>query len=745
MLTRSQPAARRRFREFEFDVESSELRKNGERVPLPEQPLRLLEVLLEQPGVLVPREQLREGLWSADTFVDFEHGLNAAIKRLRDALGDSATNPQFIETVPKRGYRFIAPLEPPGGGPASTPGAAAPPRWRVLVVAICVLAAAAAAVMAWRATIDRSADRRGNLPSRLRRLTFDSGIQKDPTFSPDGRYVIYASNKSGNFDLWKQPVDGGEAVQLTQDPADDVEPNWSPDGATIVFRSERDGGGVFTLALADGHTKRLLADGFLPRWSPDGAHLLFRATRYGFDYAISTADGADSHAIELPGIERRGWFTAAGWHPTGRVVFLNGFGTEFRIAALTPGTTRPVPVEIAEGVRTQFATLHLAIAHDEPLTWSRDGSSLYFSAVDTTRDLWRLTVDPISLQALDGPTRLTAGPEIEAAPIASAGGTLAFATSSKSIRVTLLELAADGRTLTGSPQNVTPTDVPAIQPALSPDGEQLAFIVDSPGGRTRELRVMTLRSKTWRVVRRVDALRGENIYRPSWARDGLRIAYSFRQFRPLPFRSSIRALDLRTGEETLITSHATALVADNPWDWSPDGRYILASGPRYVADKFALVRLTVSAAPTAERAAQVLSASSDEWVWQAQVSPDGRWVCYMVVLRGKESQATIYVIGMDGGPRQALTTSPGFFDKPRWSADGRFVYFLAYNGGPFSIMGIPFESRLGRGAGPTFQLTRSPEPQDAIVGNPDDIELSVASNRLAVSTTTESGAIWLLE
>ncbi len=111
MPTPARSASSVRFGDYELHIDAGELQRGGHRVPLPEQPLRLLEVLLEHPGVLVSREQLRERLWTADTFVDFEHGLNAAVKRLRDALGDSAEAPQFIETVPKRGYRFIAPVQ----------------------------------------------------------------------------------------------------------------------------------------------------------------------------------------------------------------------------------------------------------------------------------------------------------------------------------------------------------------------------------------------------------------------------------------------------------------------------------------------------------------------------------------------------------------------------------------------------------------------------------------------------------
>ena len=120
MLSPVPSSSRLTFGEFVLDRDAGELRRHGERVTIAEQPLRLLEFLLAHPGVLVTREQLQTELWTGDTFVDFEHGLNAAVKRLRDALGDSAEAPRFIETVPKRGYRFIAPVqrdkasEPPG-------------------------------------------------------------------------------------------------------------------------------------------------------------------------------------------------------------------------------------------------------------------------------------------------------------------------------------------------------------------------------------------------------------------------------------------------------------------------------------------------------------------------------------------------------------------------------------------------------------------------------------------------------
>ena len=110
-----------RFATFEADPATGELRKSGVRLRLPEQPFRVLIMLLKRPGELITREEIRQKLWPADTFVDFDHGLNTVINRLRETLGDSASHPRFIETLARRGYRFLAPVEATGSNPPLAP------------------------------------------------------------------------------------------------------------------------------------------------------------------------------------------------------------------------------------------------------------------------------------------------------------------------------------------------------------------------------------------------------------------------------------------------------------------------------------------------------------------------------------------------------------------------------------------------------------------------------------------------
>jgi DNA-binding winged helix-turn-helix (wHTH) protein len=117
-----------RFGVFEADLAAGEIRKNGLRVRLQEQPFQLLALLLTRPGELVSREELRHRLWAADTFVDFDHSLNTAVKKIREALGDTAANPRYVETVARRGYRFLLPVQGQleAASEPATPGALEP-------------------------------------------------------------------------------------------------------------------------------------------------------------------------------------------------------------------------------------------------------------------------------------------------------------------------------------------------------------------------------------------------------------------------------------------------------------------------------------------------------------------------------------------------------------------------------------------------------------------------------------------
>lgn len=289
--------AKYRFGTFELDRGTAELRKRGIRIKLQEQPYRILCLLLDSPGEVITRDTFSRVLWPEDTFVEFERSLNAAVAKLRQALGDSAENPRYIETVARRGYRFIAPVEaiafsePAAVIEPQSPAVAerhravvddaqiAPPsttghhkKWWLLGAAVAtVLVAADIAVTVLRHP-------RVITTPEITRITFDSGLTTDPAVSPDGKLLAYASDRdgSGRCHIWvQQLIPGGEAVQLTRGDAEDYQPAFSPDGSKLVFRSERDAGGIYVIPAIGGEARLVANAGRDPRFSPDGRWIAY--------------------------------------------------------------------------------------------------------------------------------------------------------------------------------------------------------------------------------------------------------------------------------------------------------------------------------------------------------------------------------------------------------------------------------------------------------------------------------------
>ena len=762
--------AKARFGEFELDLNAGELRRHGVPVAIAEQPLRVLEVLVARRGALVSREELQSRLWPAGTFVDFEHGLNAVVKRLRDVLGDAADRPRFIETVPKRGYRFMAPVDVPappladGAGPAEIAAPLADARTvgagadrgsgrrsrRVMPAAALIALAATVAAAGWWW-------RRGEpvRPGELQRLTFEAGVQTDPAFSRDGRLIAWASNQSGNFDLWMAPVGGGEPIRLTDDPADDTQPDWSADGRWIVFRSERgwvDGaatrsaGGLFRVSIADRRVERVLPSGFHPRISPDGRRLLFNSSPFASAvFAVAGLDGNDvTRLAGAPSAATTGALTAAGWHPGGRLTFLHGLPGRLALVSLDLGDAVAREHAVSGPVRARIAALQLGVADREPLAWSADGRFAYFvGTANTVRNIWRFTVDQ-SLTVTDGPLRVTTAGEWDGRPAVAADGSLAFASSTAARRVWLFEVDASGRALAAAPRPLTPPEWNATQPSLSPDGESLVAQAWPIGAAEHEVRLVPVGGASHRRLRRIGA--DEMIFMTHWSPDGRRLLYGYRfGVSGARRRSSIRLLDLATLQESNVTTDAPFTAADNPWGWSRDGRSVLANGSRYADVRFAIVRLPMAAAPAAERAATVLVSSADHGLWNASESPDGRWVLYQSQEVREARESSLFVMPAGGGPARPLTGPGEWDDYPRWSADGRIVYFVSRRGGRFGLWGIGFDPERGAANGPAFEVSPFSPAQGSI-----DLEdlgftsLSVAGRRLALPLQLRTGGIWLL-
>jgi Tol biopolymer transport system component/DNA-binding winged helix-turn-helix (wHTH) protein len=270
------------FGAFEVDEHSGELRKHGVRIRVQEQPFQILVLLLEHPGEIVGREEIRARLWPENTFVDFDSAISNAVRKLREALSDSADTPRFVETLARRGYRFIGPIETRSPAPL-----AVRKRTRIKIVPIAVgmlLLLGVASSWLW--------NRREPIASQLTPvpLTSASGWEMGPSFSPDGSQIAYAwdETSAGNHShIYVKLVGSGRPVQLTAGPTSDLFPSWSPDGRSIAFLRMLDPGSAdpsnaIYLISPVGGTQRKLTDGYFygpGHWSPDGRFVAIAARK----------------------------------------------------------------------------------------------------------------------------------------------------------------------------------------------------------------------------------------------------------------------------------------------------------------------------------------------------------------------------------------------------------------------------------------------------------------------------------
>ena len=385
-----------RFGTYEVDLRLGELRKNGIRVKLTGQPFQILVILLEHPGDLVTREQLQRRLWPSDTFVDFDSGLNAAINRVREALGDSAENPRFVETLPRRGYRFIAPLidsrptsatlpaaesnvspaqtiTGQGALPASEASERRPLSRRLLIGGVFMLAVLAVAV-ALLSRLSRRSSGWDFQAMKLSRVT-QSGNAINVAISPDGRYVVYALREGEKQSLNVRQVATGSDVQIL--PPDEVwiwSLTFSPDANYIDFvRSEKPN-------FTDTHLYRMPVLGGTPHlamqggidfgssYSPDGRQFAFLRVNSASgkaDVLIAKADGSDQRV--LASRPYRDEFIGLAWSPDGKTV-------AFTASEATKGLRSGLwAISVADGsVREIYST-------PDPIgrpRWLPDGSGL---------------------------------------------------------------------------------------------------------------------------------------------------------------------------------------------------------------------------------------------------------------------------------------------------------------------------------------------------------------------------------
>jgi eukaryotic-like serine/threonine-protein kinase len=324
---------------FEVDTSSGELYRRGRRVPLQEKPFRILAMLLERPGEIVTREEVRKQLWPDGTFVDFDEGLDTALKKLRYALGDSAQNPTFIETVPRRGYRLIAPFT--NGDFSMPPKIAEVPfsssvssnslvddkhkrKYLSVLIAAALVSVVVLGISRWKSrSRPFSADK-----MEITRLT-DTGNATYVAISPDGRYVVLALRVEGKQGLWLRQVATRSDVQILPPEAAGFDGiTFSPDGNYIYFVRELDAepGIKYLYAMpALGGPPRLLVKGIDSPvgFSQDGRLIVFTRgipTGNETEVRIANADGSGDRLLASLRDSFSGFQSGATWSPDGRTI-----------------------------------------------------------------------------------------------------------------------------------------------------------------------------------------------------------------------------------------------------------------------------------------------------------------------------------------------------------------------------------------------------------------------------------------
>jgi Tol biopolymer transport system component/DNA-binding winged helix-turn-helix (wHTH) protein len=746
-----------RFGVFELDLESGELRKAGARLNLPDQPFRILTALVERPGQLVTREELRERIWSADTYVDFEHGLNAAIKRLRDVLGDSADSPRFIETLPRRGYRLIAEVsrtvEPQAIAEAaaaqSATSAASERRLHptAVALAVVVLVLAVGSAVWWAARARPSGE--SAVFRNHSRLTFGPGLQTNVTFSPDGRFVAYAGDRAGNFDIWVQPVAGGDPVQITRSPAQDTQPDWSPDGSTLVFRSERGGGGLFLVPALGGSERQLTDFGQHPRWSPDGSEILFLTGLVDHNAGIPVAglrlftisispEGGPPRPLLESFLGEGQWSWVAG-HPDGRISAIGihrTHGTGFFTVARTGDR-----VVASKQVPLGDAPPEAGVSKFE---WSRDGSRLYLEVFSKgVQRLWRVRVDPGSLAWLSA-ERLTTGAGQDVGMRLSADGRyLAFSSQSWTSRVWTFPLDANAGRLMGPGQAITEDGAMVGWPALSPDGSMLSFVLRRPGAHLSRVEMWATSLDTGAS----ELLAGKEAFGGCWSADGTKVAFSLIRADKgqVEFAHAYRALG---GAQRSLSPWSPDHVF-YPTDWTVDGQQLLGSylvPPRLGHASLALWPTGDADARTPDR---TLLALPERGIYQARFSPNRRWISMVVARNTDLSRVEMAIVPSEPVSQElSVRVAPDhpWPDKPRWSPDGGILYFLSRHPEPFfNLWAVRIDPERGQPVGEPFAVTNFDAPGTVITPNTASLELSVSARHAVFPMTSVTGSIWMLD
>jgi len=564
-----------RFGIFEVDLQSGELHKSGLKLKLTGQPFQVLAILLERPGEVVTRDELQKRLWP-DTFVDVDHNLNTAINKIREALGDTADSPRFVETLPRRGYRFTGTVAPPQSEPGASHElgeiAAEPPapvkaqdrttgRLNWLKAGVAILAAAACVLAALLVYLKFRAHLDSAVLAAVPFTTYP-GVQTCPAFSPDGSQIVFAWNGdpasgSKGYDLYVKVIGSENLLRLTHHPSDFICPAWSPDGTQIAFhRISGAETGVYVIPALGGPERKLRStqigdtDAVPISWSPDGKWIAYvealppNADLRLFLLSVETLESRQiPHAAECL-VEQLPDFSH------------NGNELAYVCLHNLQNLTRDLYTIATSGGTPKLVTTLGSVVTSGAAAWTADDKKLVFSKLPfgPQSELYEVTLADGSLRKL--PTAQNASWQV----ISPKGDKLAYVTSifgglPEIWRKDLLNPRTPGIRLIRSTYGQADLQ-------YSPDGKHIAF--DSELGGFQEIWISD--ADGTHLVQ-ISNLKYSRTGTPNWSPDSQKIVFDTR-------RSDIGELYIADITERMprkLVTNITDIVVPS---WSHDGKWI---------------------------------------------------------------------------------------------------------------------------------------------------------------------------
>jgi Tol biopolymer transport system component/DNA-binding winged helix-turn-helix (wHTH) protein len=673
-----------RFDVFEIDLQASELRKEGRKVKVQEQPFRVLSLLLQRPGQVVTREELREQLWPADTFVDFDHGLNSAVARLREALGDSADKPRFIETIAKRGYRFIALFDARNQPDANSSAEAEDrnhscvDRWnpaRLKLFASLGLSVVCVSVVAlvYPKTPAPPQDKIEVVP-----LTGLHGFQATPAFSPDGTLVAFRqSDGASKTGIYAAAVGGEKTVQLTSDMGDCC-PTWSPDSRQIAFSRYSDGFlSILTVPALGGREHRLYRGkasmGGGLSWSRDGNYVAYVASPSGdrTRSSISFLSLADYSTHEItsppPGyLDRSPMFSPDGK----RLAF---------IRSTIAGVSNDIYVMSTSGGDPKRLTFDRRPIMGSP-AWTADSREIIFSSDrGVAIGLWRVSAAGCVPVPVAGPVGEAVWPSIPT----NGKHTLVYEQGVFKSNIWRLDLR-DPAHHDRAPLPIVSEKGDKMRPELSPDGKKVAFESNRLG--FWDLWTCEIEKGDCNQITSLHGTAG----RARWSPDGRYIAFEFHPNE----HSEIYIVELAGGVPHLVP---TIPGADNlSPSWSRDGKWLYFASKRGT-EAFQIWKIPLEGgAPvqlTRHGGISAVESTDGSYLYYSKFEEGGVWR-----MAGQGSEEThVLDIGGDSWPNWALSSEGIYFLKFPKSSRPTIEFLSFATGKTHPVWTLEREPGLGIG------------------------------------------------